>query len=199
MMIDYLESIDRSIVLAINGWHSPIMDEIMWTISGKTIWIPLYVLLIMLYYRRETFKKTLIFLLSAILVVGLADLISAKLIKELVLRARPSHNLLLTDKLHFYRFVNGDYYKGGEYGFVSSHAANFFGLFTFVSLVLRYYYKKVTLILMIVATLVCFSRIYLGVHYLSDIIFGGLLGALIAYLIYRFIFIAIIKKEFIKQ
>ena len=93
MMIDYLESIDRSIVLAINGWHSPIMDEIMWTISGKTIWIPLYVLLIMLYYRRETFKNTLIFLLSAILVVGLADLISAKLIKELVLRARPSHNL----------------------------------------------------------------------------------------------------------
>jgi undecaprenyl-diphosphatase len=55
------------------------------------------------------------------------------------------------------------------------------------------------LILMIVATLVCFSRIYLGVHYLSDIIFGGLLGALIAYLVYRFLFIAIIKKEFIKQ
>ncbi|NRA13740.1 MAG: phosphatase PAP2 family protein, partial [Crocinitomicaceae bacterium] len=139
------------------------------------------------------------FLLSAILVVALADIISSKLIKELVMRARPSHNLLLTDKLHYYKYVNGDYYKGGEYGFVSSHAANFFGLFTFVSLVLGEYYKKVFLILMIVATLICFSRIYLGVHYLSDLVFGGLLGTLIAYLVYRFLFIVIIEKDFIKQ
>ena len=198
MMIDYLESIDRSLVLAINSWHSPVMDEIMWALSSKLIWIPLYALLIMMYYRKSTVKKTIAFVLSAILVVALADLISSKLIKETVMRYRPSHNALLTDKLHFYKLGPTDYYKGGMYGFVSSHAANFFGLFTFVSLVLRQHYRRVLLILMIVATVICFSRIYLGVHYLSDIIFGGLLGVVIAFLVHRFLFIAIIKKDFIK-
>lgn len=198
-MIDYLESIDRSIVLAINGWHFPLLDEIMWVVSSKLIWIPLYVLLVMLYYKKTTVKKTLVFFASAILVVALADLISSKLIKEVVMRSRPSHHLLLTDKLHFYQFENGDFYKGGDYGFVSSHAANFFGLFTFVSLVLRQYYKRVFLMLMLVASLIGFSRIYLGVHYLSDIIGGGLLGATIAILVYRFLFITIIEKDFVKK
>ena len=199
MMIDYLESIDRSIVLAINGWHSPFMDEIMWLISSKLIWIPIYVLLVLMYYKKATVKKTVAFVLLAITVVAFSDLISSKLIKEMVMRARPSHHLLLTDKLHFYQFEDGEFYKGGAYGFVSSHAANFFGLFTFISLVLRKYYSKVFLLLMLTATLVCFSRIYLGVHYLSDVVCGGLLGAIIAILVYRFLFIAIIDKDFIKR
>lgn len=198
-MIDYLESIDRYIVLAINGWHFPLLDEIMWVISSKLIWIPLYVLLVMMYYKMTTLKRTLVFIGSAIVVVALADLISAKLIKEIVMRVRPSHNLLLTNKLHFYQLENGDFYKGGAYGFVSSHAANFFGLFTFVSLVLRQYYRRVFLILMIVATLIGFSRIYLGVHYISDIIGGGLLGATIALFVYRFLFITIIEKDFVNK
>jgi len=198
-MIDYLESIDRSIVLAINSWHSPVMDEIMWAVSGKVIWVPLYVLLIMMYYRMASTKKTIVFVLSAILVVALTDIISSKLIKEMVMRYRPSHHALLTDQLHFYHLGDGEYYKGGMYGFVSSHAANFFGLFTFISLILREYYKKVFLVLMTVAVLICFSRIYLGVHYLSDIVFGGLLGVLIAFLVYRFLFIVIIKKDLVTK
>lgn len=198
-MIDYLESIDRYLVLAINSWHTPFMDEVMWAISSKLIWIPLYILLVMMYYKKSSLKNTVVFVLSAILVVALADLISAKLIKEMVMRYRPSHNTLLTEKLHFYQFNNEEYYKGGMYGFVSSHAANFFGLFTFVSLILRPYYRRVLPVLMFVALLICFSRIYLGVHYLSDIIFGGLLGVVIAFLVYRFLFIAIIKEDLVKK
>jgi undecaprenyl-diphosphatase len=155
--------------------------------------------LILLYYKKTTLKKTVVFVLSAILVVAAADLISSKLIKEMVMRARPSHHLLLTDKLHFYQFENGDFYKGGAYGFVSSHAANFFGLFTFVGMALRQYYRKAFIFLMLAAVLICISRIYLGVHYLSDIVCGGLLGVTIALLVYRFLFIAIIDKDFIKR
>jgi undecaprenyl-diphosphatase len=102
---------------------------------------------------------------------------------------------LLTDQLHFYLKPNNEFYKGGLYGFVSSHAANFFALSTFVGLALRKYYPKLIWVLFLLATIVSFSRLYQGVHYLTDLFVGGLLGALIGYLIYRFAFLKINFKQ----
>ena len=112
------------------------------------------------------------------------------------MRYRPSHHSLLTENLHFYQFENGEFYKGGMYGFVSSHAANFFGVLTFVFLVLKQQYRKILWGLLPIALIVSFSRIYLGVHYLSDVVGGAVLGILIAFAVYRFVFIPIIKKEY---
>ncbi|MDC3252790.1 phosphatase PAP2 family protein [Crocinitomicaceae bacterium] len=198
-MIDFLESTDQFIVLSINGWHTPLMDEFMWAISGKLIWLPMYVTLIMMYWRKFNGRMTLVFVLAALLVVGLTDLISSQFIKEIVMRYRPSHHAELSEQLHFYQLSPDDYYKGGMYGFVSSHAANFFGLCTFVSLVLREQYKRISVVLTCVACLVSLSRIYLGVHYLTDILGGAILGGLIAVIVYRFLFIAIIRKETIRK
>lgn len=187
-MIDYLEHIDRSIVLLINGGNHPVLDEIMWVISGKLTWIPLYLLLIYLGFRKMPVRTFLIYFLCVVASVAIADLISSQLIKELVARYRPSHHALLREQLHFYVQSNGDIYKGGKYGFVSSHAANFFALAFSSGLILRPYYRHMLKILLIIAVIVSFSRIYLGVHYLSDIVGGALIGSLCGWVMYRFVF-----------
>ena len=62
------------------------------------------------------------------------------------------------------------------FGFLSAHAANFFMICVFSSLHLKAYYSKISYFLIPIALLVSFSRIYLGVHYLTDIIAGAALG-----------------------
>ena len=188
-MLDYLESIDQSIVLAINSLHTPILDEIMWLISGKIIWIPMYLFLIYLSYLHFGKKKTIYFILLVVSVIALSDLVSSQIIKKSVERYRPSHNLELAPKLHFYKQKNGEFYQGGEYGFVSSHAANFFALALFVGLIFKEKAPKLIYTLFTIAVLVGSSRIYLGVHYLSDIIGGALVGTTISYLFWKFVWI----------
>lgn len=185
-MIEWLEAIDRSIVLAVNSLHSPWLDEVMWFISGKAVWIPFYLFLLFLAYKAFGLKKSLLFLVAVIVCVGLSDLISSQLIKNSVERYRPSHHALLTDKLHFYEIKPGEFYKGGQFGFVSSHAANFFAIAIFVGLSLRKTYRWIFPLLIAIALIVSFSRLYLGVHYLSDLIGGALVGTLVSYSIWRF-------------
>ena len=186
-MLDYFEAIDRSIVLAINSLHTPLLDEIMWLISGKIIWIPMYLFLIYLSYQHFGKKNTIYFVVLVIAAIALSDLVSSKLIKESVERYRPSHNLELATQLHFYKQKNGELYQGGEYGFVSSHAANFFAIALLVGLIFKEKAPKLIYTLFGIAVLVGFSRIYLGVHYLSDIIGGAIVGTTISYLIWKFV------------
>lgn len=191
-MMDKLESIDRWIVFTVNGWHTPLLDELFWYISSRAVWIPLYLLLIFLSWRRFGTKKTLIFVGIVLGTIALVDLSSVYLFKETFQRFRPSHHALLTNKLHFYRMgfdkETGkipQYYKGGDFGFISSHASNFFAVATIVGLSLKKWYPKLIWILLGISVIVCFSRLYLGVHYLSDLVCGAFWGVLIAYLSYR--------------
>jgi undecaprenyl-diphosphatase len=158
-MDNFLEKIDQSIVIAINGWHTPFLDEIMWIISSKLVWIPFYLFLIYLATKKNSIKQTLFFTILAILSVVISDLISTYCFKEVFLRYRPSHNLLLTNKLHFYENKPGEFYRGGQYGFISSHAANFFAIAVFVGYSLKEFYPKLLTTLIIIASIVCFSRI----------------------------------------
>lgn len=198
-MIDFLESIDHSIILTINGWNSPFWDEVMWIVSGKLTWIPFYLLLFILFLRKAGIKPGFLFIACALIAVAIADLSSVHLFKEVFQRYRPSHNSSLTDQLHFHMYEDGNFYKGGTFGFVSSHAANFFAVCTLAFLVLRSYYTKIYILLFFVAGLVAYSRIYLGVHYLSDVFVGGLLGVFAALLSYRFVFLNLIKRIKVKK
>jgi undecaprenyl-diphosphatase len=186
-MLDYFEAIDKAIVLAINSIHTPLLDEIMWLISGKIIWIPMYLFLVYLAYQHFGKKNTIYFVVLVIAAIALSDLVSSKIIKESVERYRPSHNLELESQLHFYKQKNGEFYQGGEYGFVSSHAANFFAIALFVGLIFREKAPQLIYTLFSIAILVGFSRIYLGVHYLSDIIGGSIVGTTISFLLWKFV------------
>ncbi len=193
-MDNILENIDHVIVLTINSWHNPILDEVMWVFSSKVPWIPFYVFLFYLGYKKLAVKQLILFTCLAILCVVSSNFISTYCFKEVFMRYRPSHNLFLEGKLHYYENKPGEFYQGGMYGFVSSHAANFFAFSVFIGLSLKPFYPKLIYYLLFVAVLVSLSRVYLGVHYLSDVFVGGLLGVLIAYLVYRFIYLRFIKR-----
>lgn len=184
-MLEWLESIDRSIVLAVNGLNSPWLDEVMWVISGKVLWIPLYLFIFYLGIRSFGLAKSLKFLVLTVVCIAVADLISVHFFKNVFERYRPSHHLLLTNKLHFYEQKPGEFYRGGQFGFVSSHAANFFALATFVGLCFRTRYRYFFPILIGIAILISFSRLYLGVHYLSDLLGGATVGILVAFAIWK--------------
>ena len=184
-MLEQLLHIDTEILLAINGWHAPWADTLMWIISAKTTWIPLYLLLIGLLvwrYRKPTLTTVkwlekvpvcVVMIVVIVSAVGAADFIASGILKDLVARPRPTRMPELEGVLHL---VNG--YRSGQYGFVSSHAANTMACGVLFSLIWR---KKIATVgLMLWVAMNCYSRMYLGVHYPLDIIGGLLVGALLA-------------------
>jgi len=185
-MIDYLEFLDRQIVLFVNGLNFPFLDHFMWVVSGKLTWVPLYVIILFLAYKKLGLKYFIFFVSFILISIGLSDFVASQILKDFFARYRPSHNLLLIDKLHFYENKPGEFYRGGRYGFVSSHSAIFFSIATFVILSLKEHCSWFTKWFLPIAVLVAFSRVYLGVHYLSDVFVGGLLGSFIAYISFLF-------------
>jgi len=176
-MIDKLLQLDTDLFLFLNSLHSDFFDQIMWFISGKIQWLPLYALLIFFIIRK--FKiKSIIILASLILAIVFSDQISVHLFKDVFQRLRPCHNPQIAYLVHI---VNN--HCGGQYGFVSSHAANTFALATFISYLFKN--KYVSYSILIWATIVSYSRIYLGVHYPGDVICGALLGTILGISFYK--------------
>jgi len=162
----------------LNGIHSPIWDIVFEWVTDKHSWIPFYILLVVITALKHKWKTVLIGIFIAVLILA-SDQISVHLFKNVFERLRPCHNSELTALVHI---INGK--CGGKYGFVSSHAANSFATAVFVGLLLKNHYRFLMGGMLFWAALVSYSRIYVGVHYPADVLFGGILGALIAIFVY---------------
>lgn len=178
MMIEFLENADTQLLLLLNGVHNAFFDEFFWLVTGKFAWIPMILCLLYCTFRKN-WKAGVLMIVAIALVITLCDQISSGIIKDAVCRLRPARDPDIADMVHI---VNG--YRGGQYGFVSSHAANSFGVAAFLALVLRN--RAFTWTIMLWAVLLSYSRIYLGVHFPGDIICGGLLGAMLGMAVYYF-------------
>jgi undecaprenyl-diphosphatase len=167
--METLLELDKNLFLELNSYHAPWLDSVMMYVTETLVWVPLY--LIILYFIFKVYgKKGFIILGCIALTILLADQITSSIMKPFFARLRPTHDPDLEGLVHF---VNG--YRGGKFGFASSHAANTFGLALFVFLLFKHLSQHAAWIFLW-ALIVGYSRIYLGVHYPGDIIVGSLVG-----------------------
>ena len=184
IFIEWIEALDIQLLLLINGLSSPFLDNLMWTLSSKLFGVPFYLIFIYILFKNKPFRSAITCTFLLVLVVVLSDLTAKYCFKEVFQRFRPSHNLILKDQLTFLNKPDGTFYIGGLYGFISSHACNMFALsFLFYKYIKNIFPKSIWLLLFW-ASLISFSRIYLGVHYPSDVIVGGIVGIVIAQFLY---------------
>jgi undecaprenyl-diphosphatase len=183
MQVSYIKQLDTELFFFINRLHHPILDSFFELVSLPYTWIPFYLVIIYLLYKNYSFTVFLYILLSFGVLILLSDKGSVLIFKNTVMRYRPCHNLEFG---HLVYLVNNK--CGGKYGFVSSHAANFFALATLIHLFLKRFYKNIGLVTFFAAILVSYSRIYLGVHYPLDVMVGGLYGiitAIVVFLVFK--------------
>lgn len=169
---------DSSILLAVNGMHSSYFDTFMWLCSRKFEWIPFYLSIIYVLFRIFNWRVVLYSLVAMGVILLLTDAVSSHFIRPVVARLRPSNlENPISEMIHIV-----DNHRGGRYGFPSSHASNSWGLVFFVGLLLRR--RLLTTFLACWALLLCYSRLYLGVHYPGDLLAGMMLGAVVASVVY---------------
>ena len=170
-MIDTIVAIDKQIMVFLNKTISnPIFDFIMPIITNQNFLVFSGLILIgyLAYFGGKRGRITIVVLLIA---ASFSDAICFQIIKPWVGRIRPSHE--------FYEYINLLVSKGGKYSFPSNHAANSFVFAT----VLSYFYDRKRISLYILASTIAFSRVYVGVHYPLDIIFGSIIGYIISWII----------------
>jgi undecaprenyl-diphosphatase len=173
-MIESLKNIDQSLFLFLNGLHSPFFDTLFYWTTKTLVWLPFYLVLFWLVIRQYSWQTLLILVFAALLILVSDQL--CNIFKESVHRLRPSND----PSLSVVHIVNE--YKGGMYGFYSSHASNTFAVAVFLTLLTGSRYRFIPWLVFIWAAIMSYSRIYLGVHYPGDTLAGMVMGLLMGYL-----------------
>ena len=186
--MEALSTIDSDLFLFLNGLHADWMDGVMVLITQMWVWLPLYLLLI--YWTVKQYGKRCWWIFLAVaLVVLCSDQLSAHVCKPLFQRLRPCYNTDLQGLIHLPKGM-----AGGQYGFVSSHAANTFAIAAFLTAALRKKYKWMGIALYLWAFISSYSRIYIGYHYPGDILCGAVLGILVGLTLWKVFQLLIVKK-----
>ena len=170
---------EEKLFYLLNGsGYSSFWDNFFYLYSYKWIWLPFYICFLFVFIYKNKWKEILCVILAVTLVILLCDQISSGFFKPFFQRLRPTHHPDFKDNIDI---VLG--YRGGKFGFISSHAANAFGFAQFAALLFRN--RILTFFLLSFALLNGYSRIYLGVHFISDVVVGAIIGAIIGYSVYK--------------
>lgn len=175
--VEKLLPIERNLFLSLNGSDSVLLDNIFWTITGRYIWVPMLIFLAVMFFYKRPWKEALLTTLAVVLVFTLCDQISSSFFKVFFQRLRPSHHPDFKDIIDTVR----DYRSGG-FSFISGHATNSFGIAFF--LIRLYASRWLSIPVLTWASLNSYSRIYLGLHFISDILAGILVGSLLGLLVF---------------
>jgi undecaprenyl-diphosphatase len=175
-LLKYLLDIDNRLLLWANSHNNPFWDEIMLAFSERFFWVPFYVILVLLIIYKYRLRSLLILVTITLMIIS-TDQFSSLLLKPMVGRLRPCYN---EDVMHLLHMIKD---CGGRFGFISSHASNSFGAAMILWLLFRNHYKYFWLIFLW-AAVVSYSRVYLGVHFPSDVIAGMLCGLTFGYAFY---------------
>ena len=191
--MEELIQLDKQLLLWFNGSDSLFLDGLVNTLTTATTWIPLYLgLFYMVLKNNDNVQKVLLILGCAGLCVLLAGSLNDLFIKPSVARWRPSRD---QDIAMLVDVVNG--YRGGRYGFFSSHAANTFSIAIFFALLVRSRVLSVAMILW--SLLNCWTRLYLGVHFPGDILCGLLWGGAVGtgiWFLHQYVYQKINTKDY---
>ena len=184
-VVDTLVHYDQQLFLWLNGIHTPWADVLMFWVTYKFTWIPLYIILIALTIKAEG-KKSLAIIITVLVAVAIADKITSGIMKPYFARLRPCNEPVLAGLIHE---VSG---CGGLFGFASSHASTSFALAVVWFTLLK---NKISYMWFILAWagLYSYSRVYVGVHYPGDILVGAFVGIAAAWVCIQLYFIFLAK------
>ena len=186
--MENLSSIDSRLFLFLNGLHVDWMDKVMVLVTDMWMWFPFYLLLI--YWAVKQYGKRCWWVFLALgIVVLCTDQLASHVCKPVFHRLRPCYNIDFQDLIYLPKGM-----AGGRYGFVSSHAANTFGVAAFLTPVLRKYRPWPAIMLFLWAFISSYSRIYIGYHYPGDILCGALLGILIGLILWKVFQLVVVRK-----
>jgi len=177
-MLEKELQLERNFFFFLNGSSSTIWDNFFYVCSYPWTWLIFYLCFLWVFIYKKNWKEIVCVLIAVGLLMLFCDQISSDFFKPLFHRLRPTHH---PDFMNQVKTVFN--YRGGRYGFISGHATNAFGFATFFALVIRN--KFFTWTIFIYALLISYSRIYIGVHFISDVVAGAVVGTLIALCIYR--------------
>ncbi|MDR0733546.1 MAG: phosphatase PAP2 family protein [Dysgonamonadaceae bacterium] len=169
---------EKTLFFQLNGSESAFLDNFFYLYSYMWTWALFYLCFIFIFCYKQKSKEIVCILLAISLLVLLCDQISSGFFKPFFHRFRPTHH---PDFEHLVKTVLD--YRGGLYGFISGHATNSFGFAVFTLFLFRN--RLYTVIILLFAMLNAYSRIYLGVHFISDVVAGALVGSLTGYSVYR--------------
>lgn len=176
--LEQLIEIDKYLLLALNGSDSLFWDGCFTVYTTTIVWIPLAIMLLYVLIKNNNINTFLVLAVVIAMVFVLTDGITSTICKPFFERFRPTRD---PELMYIVDVVNG--YRCASYGFMSSHAANSFGIAVFAMLLIRNHALSISLIIW--AVLNSYSRIYLGVHYPGDIIAGIIVGVVVGVLMYR--------------
>lgn len=179
MNLSDLNKLDQQLTLSLNGSDSQFWDNVVYTVTNTFSWTLVIIVLFVIIFKNNKLKDALLVLASMVLLIVVADRLCSGWVKPTIARWRPTQDPQI---MYMVDIVRG--YRGGRFGFFSGHACNTMSFAVFLSCLFRY--RKLTFALIFWSLTTTFTRIYLGVHYVGDVVVGWLVGLFLGFLFYLF-------------